>query len=83
MRSKEKPELSHSIWFPTSIFQGWARFQLDAPALFDIQVVQCAWKVIYTSLLHSTEQTCSVHTPACKPPKFCPSKYVLGMSQGI
>lgn len=74
MWSKEKPELSHSIWFPTSLFQGWAGFQLDAPTLFDIQVVQCPWKVIYTNLLDNTEQTCSVHTPACKPPEFFDSK---------
>lgn len=36
-------------------------------------------KVIYTTLLDSPEQTCSCTHPACKPPKFCPSKYVLGM----
>lgn len=74
MRRKEKPELSHSIWFPTSCFQGGAGFRLDVPTLFDIQVAQCPWKVVYTNLLDHTEQTCSVHTPACKPPRFFGSK---------
>ena len=74
MWRKEKPELSHPIWFPTSRFQGGAGFRLDAPALFDIQVAQCPWRVVYTNLLDHTEQTCSVHTPACKTPRFFGSK---------